>query len=149
MVVGCDPSTKRCALADETGRVGSILLFSKEENGRRLALSHRQILTFARQFCGPNGPDYFVVEQASGRHVSRSLVEMIGVTRAALFAAWEAPVFLMPPSMWKKSIGIGGNASKDDYCAWAKEQGYTFSNDDEASAICIALAAEKLGTVTA
>lgn len=147
MIVGCDPSTKRCALADTTGRVGSILLYSKEENGRRLALSYTQIKTFALQFCGPNGPDYIVVERPSGEHRNPPLVEMCGVTRAALFAAWQAPVFLMAPSQWKKAIIGNGNASKDAYCEWAKDQGYTFSNDDEAAAICIALAADKLGTI--
>lgn len=148
MIVGCDPSTVRCALADETGRVGSILLYSKEENGRRLALSYEQIRLFALQFCGPNGPSYIVVEQPSGRHRNNPLVEMCGVTRAALFKAWEAPVFLMPPRQWKKAVLGNGNAGKDQYVAWCRDQGYTFSNDDEAAALCIAQAALKLGSVS-
>lgn len=146
-VIGCDPSTKRCALADETGRATSVLLYSKEENGRRLALSYSQIRLFARQFADP--PDCVILEQASGASRNLPLVYMVGVTQAALYAAWEAPVFLVPSGTWKKALFGAGNGSwkADRYTEWAREQGYRFNNDDEAAAICMAQAAEKLASV--
>lgn len=149
-VVGCDPSTKRCALADNTGRVDSILLHPTEDNGKRLAWSFRQIEIFARQFCYVDPPEMVLVERPSGKSRAPALVEMCGVTRAAIYTALEemfgipVPVFLVAPTQWKKAVLGAGNASKADYVKWVADSGISAANDDEAAAYCIAMAGEEL-----
>ncbi len=157
-VLGCDPSTKRCALADNTGRMDSITLHPRDDNGKRLAWSFRQIEIFTRQFVGDDPPEMVIVEQPMASRMQKvhpSLFEMCGVTKAAIYSALEnlyatpVPIFTMPPPMWKSAVLGKGNASKEDYCEWVLDQGKVWANDDEAAAYCLSLAGDALGSVKA
>jgi Holliday junction resolvasome RuvABC endonuclease subunit len=60
-------------------------------------------------------------------------------------ASWlDCPIVDVPISTWKAEIVGAGNASKTDVREFARSQGWRFSTQDEADALCIGRYAQTL-----
>lgn len=146
-VWGVDVALSRLAFACvalDSGAVSARTLFtgSGATEGERLGLLDRQARVFARQLAGDSPPAVVWVEQPSGRHRALQLTYCTGVVQAALFEAVGVPVWTIPSSAWKRrALGPGrGNATKAQVRAYVDALGIVVDGQDEADAVCIALA---------
>lgn len=153
IVLGCDVSTKRVALADNEGKTGSILLEPSDKGSQRLADAFHRVGVFTYQFLNERVPDVVWVEQPSGRHVHPALWQMYGVVRASLWwalknaSAYPVSVLAVTPGEWKKTALGDGAAKISEYVAFAQERTRP-GNEDECAAYCIAVAGRAMtGTV--
>lgn len=131
------------AFADmDTDRVGvrSLHTGTDAREGERLGLIDRQLRIWARQLAGEFPPHVIFVEQPSGRWRQPALIYAAGVVQAALFEALLVPVWTITSGDWKKrTLGLG-NATKPQVAAYAASQGWDFDSQDEADALCCAVA---------
>jgi Holliday junction resolvasome RuvABC endonuclease subunit len=56
----------------------------------------------------------------------------------------DAAVELVPPQVWKKRVGLAGNAKKDQVAVWARAAGFDHASQDALDAAGIATAAHLL-----
>ena len=144
-VWGCDPALGRLAFAfaavdSDTVEVETLTTRTTETEGARLGLLDRQVRIYSRQAAGRFPPAVVWVEQASGRYQQPQLLYAIGALQAALFEALAVPVWTVPSSAWKKrTVGVG-NATKPMVRGWVNRLGVAVESQDEADAVCIALA---------
>jgi Holliday junction resolvasome RuvABC endonuclease subunit len=85
-----------------------------------------------------------VVETPTGAHPSRALIATWGVVLFTLASWLDCPIVDVPISTWKAEIVGAGNASKTDVREFARSQGWRFSTQDEADALCIGRYAQTL-----
>jgi Holliday junction resolvasome RuvABC endonuclease subunit len=88
-----------------------------------------------------------LVEQPSGRFVNLSLSYAAGVIIRSAEKYLPGRVATVPSPQWKKAIGLKGNAGKPETMAYAQRFGYEGDIEDEADAICIARACQKMTTI--
>jgi Holliday junction resolvasome RuvABC endonuclease subunit len=128
------------SLDDRRVHVESLITRTTEREGARLGLLDRQVRIYARQRAGGRQPACVWVEQASGARVNPQLCYSVGVIQAALFEALACPVWTIPSGTWKKRALGWGNATKPQVAQYVTDSGYRFDGQDEADAICIAVA---------
>jgi Holliday junction resolvasome RuvABC endonuclease subunit len=145
-VWGVDPAVSRQAFAfapvyGGPVEVRTLRTDSEAREGQRLGWLDRQLRTAARQWAGEYSPACVWVEQPSGRFTNLPLVYATGVVLAGLFESLDGvPVWTIPSGAWKKrSVGVG-NATKEQVASFVEKQRIGFDGQDEADAICIAMA---------
>ena len=82
-----------------------------------------------------------VVENPMTRHNHFMLVAAAGVVIEALYTQLRCPVLELGIQKWKKEVIGNGNASKDAITAHAARLGNLGPVQDEADALCLAVAA--------
>jgi Holliday junction resolvasome RuvABC endonuclease subunit len=130
----------------DTERVGvrSLITGNDTREGERLGRLDRQLRIWGRQLAGEFPPHVIFVEQPSGRFRAPTLVYACGVVQAALFETLGVPVWTIPSGRWKKATVGVGNATKPQVRAWVDTMGYDADSQDEADAICIAVAGRRM-----
>lgn len=93
-------------------------------------------------------PSCIVVEQPSGKFRNLKLNYAAGVVIETLCEHWGPYLVELPPATWKKHAIGKGNANKADHMEKAQELGYTGDIEDEADAVCIALAAREITDIS-
>lgn len=140
-----DPAVRRLAFAfadtvSPAVHVETLRTDSEAREGQRLGWLDRQVRIYARQAAARFPPAVVWVEQPSGRFPSPQLSYAVGVVQAALYESLACPVWTMPSSTWKKrTVGVG-NATKQQVLAWVARLAVDAGSQDEADAVCIALA---------
>jgi len=153
-VWGVDVSTKRLAFGFSNGDTTTLSL-AVEEGSRRLSEAHSAISQRSAELAGSYPPFCVFVEEPMGKFHNRSLDNMAAITQAAIYSALETrypypvSVLTIPPPQWKSTIGIPGNASKEEVMAWARSVGYSGDSQDEADALAIAYAGERMTAAAA
>ncbi len=148
-VWGVDPAISHISVAfadtkSEGIEVRSLLTRTEEREGARLGLLDRQVRIAASQWADMFPPACVWVEQASGKFQKPQFLYAIGVIQAALFETLACPVWTIPSSTWKhRTLGYG-NASKIQVLAWTDQFGFPSLSQDEADAVCIALAGRSM-----
>lgn len=167
---GCDPSSKRVALAGVLRAAdGSLDRWVKSapfvpgDGGQRLSGTYEATRELAAVCARRFPPGVVFVEQPSGHNVNHPLEYAVGVIMAALFdGVYEATgecvaVETIPSSSWKLlSCGHGGIAKPtraklgravvfEDYAVarWARLNGYQGFSYDEVDALGVAEAARR------
>lgn len=120
--------------------VETLITRTTEREGARLGLLDRQVRIYARQAAGRYPPACAWVEQPSGRFPNPQLMYAAGVIQAALFETLACPVWSIPSGRWKRATVGVGNATKAQVRAWADARRFCVNDQDEADAICIAVA---------
>lgn len=92
-------------------------------------------------------PTAVVVESPFGRFPNPSLQYAAGVILETLARMFGEAVHALPSTQWKIATVGKGNAKKPEVMEWAKANGYTGESQDEADAVCIAIATERLTEV--
>lgn len=128
------------SLDDRRVHVESLLTRTTEREGARLGLVDRRARLFALQAAQDFPPACVWVEQPSGTYNSLQLAYVAGVLQAALFETLACPVWTIPSGTWKKRSLGWGNATKEQVAQFVADSGYRFDGQDQADAICIALA---------
>lgn len=148
-VWGVDVAVSRLAFAfadldSENVQVRTLLTRTTETEGARLGLLDRQLRIYGGQLADSFPPACVWVEQPSGRYPSPQLSYVAGVIQAALFETLGCPVWTVPSGKWKKQTLGHGNASKEQVMAWVLGRGFAPDGQDEADAICVAVAGRKM-----
>lgn len=87
-------------------------------------------------------PRAILVEDPTfGGRSNPPLIQAFGVTLEAMAFDYVCPVLEIPVGTWKKEVLGKGNAMKDAIWTHAVQAGGHPANQDEADAICVALAA--------
>lgn len=148
---GVDVSTRRVAAAsiDAAGAARWTHTNIPDDRGaQRLASIARSTRALALEFADPwasRAPTLIFVEDANvGPSSNKPLVQAVGVVMASLQAACRCVVMEVPIGSWKKESLGNGAAKKDQVMEFARgELGYTGCVQDEADALCLALAASR------
>lgn len=150
-VWGVDVAVSHVAVAfiPAAGSAGSVVVEelavrTTEREGARLGLLQRTVTMFARARAREFPPAAIWVEQPAGKFHSPTLMYATGVVQGALFEAVAAPVWTLPVSKWKKATLGFGNASKQQVMQWVTDRGFTVESQDQADALCVALAGRTL-----
>ena len=131
-------------LGSDDVQVESLITRNDTKEGERLGLLDRQVRIYARQAAGRYPPACVWVEQASGRWRAPQLVYAVGVVQAALAETLRCPVWSIPSGKWKKwTLGVG-NATKPQVARHVANLRLNFDGQDEADAICIAMAGREI-----
>lgn len=149
---GCDPSTRRLAIA--CGRRVAIHSFAPVDGLARLSSIREATVEFVSDLLVAwPAPGFVFMEQPSGQNVDPILWYAVGVMIEAIQDAVDGVrVETIAPASWKKVACGRGNIYKpkkgDDHeygvLRWARLNGYTGSSYDEADALGIAEAARRL-----
>lgn len=146
---GVDVSTRRIAIGaiDMTGAVHAVSRDVPQDRrgARRLVEVRRAAQTagwhLSQDFGGQ--PSAILVEDPTfGGRTNPPLIQAFGVVLEAMAFDYLCPVLEIPVGTWKREALGKGNASKDDIWAEAMRLGIEPANQDEADAICIAVAAQ-------
>lgn len=125
-------------------QVRSLTTGTDTREGERLGLLDRQLRIWARQLAAEFPPYVVNVEQPSGRFRAPALVYACGVVQAALFETLSVPVWTVPSGRWKRATVGPGNATKEQVRAYVDAQGWPVDSQDEADALCIAVAGARM-----
>lgn len=149
---GLDVSTKQVALAalHDDGRFETKTLCVAAPPGtRRLWLAYNALTPWVRGIARHRPPRVVFVERPRGAITHASLLDMIGVVKASIYAGlegltpFEVLVTDIPIGTWKKnSVGFG-NASKEQIRDWAEDFGIDpTASEDECDALGVAVAGQ-------
>lgn len=150
--IGIDPGLRRVSVAAVRGvqhRVATRRLASSTHTNTAIVKLDELVEDCLDEVCDWNDwlPSAIMVEQPSGRFVNLSLSYATGVILRAAEIYLPTLVVTTPSPQWKKTIGLKGNAGKPETMAYAQRFGYEGDIEDEADAICIARACQKLTTI--
>ena len=153
-VWGVDGKSSKLAIGyDGLSRGARSLKFTKGlHGGRRLAAIYRESKTFAAALARRYPPAYVWCEEIVLYHDRPSpiLYQAAGCIMAGIYDALEfdnphpVTVDVVMTKDWKKRSVGNGAAKKDAVMWWARQDGYTGLDQDEADAYCIAVAGRKL-----
>lgn len=145
-VWGIDPGGRAAHTAVINTRTGqyqtnSVQWGTKGVNfGRHLMDCHAHVSTFTAALAEAFPPVFVVMEQPTGRFPNPRLMMATGVIAATVGTVLALPVNLIAVASWRKAIGVGGGASKEQVVAWARERGWGTDVVDQAEALGVAVA---------
>lgn len=154
-VWGVDPSTKLVAIAcvgPDGEHVESREFLKDRWHGARLADIRRVTRSLVALLAERCPPLYVFVEQpaAFGHPPEPQLMYAVGVIQEAVFSALEfrfphpVEVRTVPIGQWKKAALGNGAAKKPEIMRWAERRGHFGLLQDEADALGIAVAGQRL-----
>ena len=129
------------AIAYDTGHieVGTWDLSSGEIGGVRSPIPMLRLWEKLNEFAAENEVGTLVIEETFARGAAKFRLDSLQCT-AILFAMLNnIPFSRLSPGQWKKAVVGKGNATKEDYLAFARERWpqLNLKNDDEAAARCL------------
>ena len=142
---GLDVSCKRVAVGKvssrKTVRWESRDIPQDVRGAQRLARIRRATVELCHQSLDLQ-PRLVLVEDANvGAAANKQLLQAVAVVFEAVFATLRCEVREIPIGTWKKATVGRGNAQKPEVMDFARGLGYTGDSQDEADAVCVALAA--------
>lgn len=145
MIAGIDLSSKAidCALIDEdTGQLEALYRWALTATGDAFDRTRwvRDSMP-SRGWWTDQGVIAIGIEDPAGNHGVRAIARVQGGILQCL--PLTVVVHPLPPSRWRKLIGLPGNASKDDVFEWANDQ-HPVPTQDAADALGIAHATREL-----
>lgn len=157
VVVGVDPGVNKLAFCGLYGvdmaMVSTTLLgapFSTEHPTRAYDALVRFLAGLKEDNHGELQGRVFIEAPIFGRNIQTGL--KMGMVIGGLLHAssqWEMPALLVPPSSWKKGVGVSGGAGKRQVAQWLAANwpalaGLSAGDQDIVDASCIALHGRRL-----
>ena len=117
-----------------------LALPAEPDLGKRLLVMEGRLRTFCPALAGHFPPVAIVPEQPAGRVVHPSLWATWAIVTRTLRECFPDLLIArgITPSIWKKGVGLKGNAPKEDTLALARRLGYSGTDHNEGEAVLIA-----------